>query len=238
MASSTTRPPADPVSFLDEVGWMFNGQPQLAEQAQRVLELKGDLPLQRVNPALDIGVQVDDWSQAIYGWPRRRLRFVGSKIVAPVAAQRSQVMVYAPAVFLGRSRQSLIWIRRLHLSNDSATNAQFGMGISFAGPGGTGTPTSGLHIDDRSGGAGLASNATLGGGNAAASFLPTPTSCRFLYVPATSTVHLDVDYVLSAAQSVGGAFTAGLAIEVSGVNQGCTVSVEWEERAGTSSEMA
>lgn len=217
---------------MDEVGWMFNGQPALSEQAQRALELKGDLPLRLVDPRLQLSLNVDDWTSFEYLWCRRKMAFSQTASIGAVAAQFPQIALFGPT-----TRTTLAFVKRLTFMNLNGAAQPINFGLNFAGAGGVGAGVQAFVQDDRA--RNSRSACTIGQGNAAAQLITTANcGLRSIVLAAGAVLSLDVNYVLTGQLNVGGLFIANMFIEGATVNQALQVSIEWQERALSSAEIS
>jgi hypothetical protein len=221
------------MAIFPEVGWMVQNAPELSEQAQRALDLKGQLPLQQVDPHLALDIQVDDWTRPEYAFLRRRILYQQVSGAANVAAQFSQVGLLVPA-----TRVLLAHVYRITIVSSGATfTAQ--VGVTAQGVGGMVGAVSGFSADDRAlaiAGGGR-SGCALTAGNAAALIQGTGlTGLRFVQVPANGSVTIDTNFTLTSRQPPGSTNFPIVVVEATTVNIGMQVSFEWWERALLTSE--
>lgn len=211
--------------IFPEVGWMIQSQPELSEQAQRALDLKGQLPLQYVDPTLSLSIQADDYTRPEY-WYLRRGNLVGYRMFAAANAGFPSV-----GQFGNIQRGSISVVEKIIVSN--GTVAAIAFNIYLAATAIAGFPSGGFARDDRmknTFGAALGAGLCVSGAfsNAAAPVAPAG-GVLSVVVPATSSLVLEVPYVLNgnlfwtiATQLVNGALD-------------CTVLCR--ERSGLTSEL-
>lgn len=106
-----------------EVGYMFNGQPEYSEQAQRALDLKADLPLRFVDSGLSLSVQVDDFTRPEFAWLRRLRTWRNGGTVGPVAAQFSYATLNLTAGVAAGTQ--LCVVDSVMISNQAAVALQY-----------------------------------------------------------------------------------------------------------------
>lgn len=213
--------------MADELGYMFNGQPELSEQALRTLELKGDLPLRLLDPRLSLGIQVDDWTRDEYAWARRSRLFHWGSSQAAVAAQYSRL-----GLGITITAQVLALVESIHVYNNNATAQNFRVGLQSASfvTGSLGAPR-----DTRYMGAAGATAAMLTGVSAGAVQLLT-TGFSLVALNANAGVDLPMRFVLTNRQDVTTGQMWQLVVETDQVNVNLSVRFAWRERALLDSE--
>jgi hypothetical protein len=109
----------------EALAYRLIGQPELAEQLQRAMELKGDTP-QLVAPVLGWGVQADDYTREEYWWLRRGTRFCTSANVAAVAGQKAYHQLGRP---VAGDRSSIAVTESITLVNQNAAGMLVYIGL-------------------------------------------------------------------------------------------------------------
>jgi hypothetical protein len=217
---------------------MFQNQPALSEQAQRVLDLKGQLPLSQLDPRLALGIQVEDWGDFEFKYLRRTLSFQQIAGAPAVAAQFPQVALLQP---VGGVRGVLAHIKRLTFLNRNAATQTIAFGVNFTGPGGTAGTVAAFSQDDRPKGSPTdmpVSAYRIAQGSAVAALLTTAgQGLRFVTLPAGSTLVVPVDFVLTNRLNGAGTVASNFFLEGLTVLQFLEVTIEWEERQLLTSEL-
>jgi len=211
---------------------MFIGQPELGETLMRGLELKGDLP-QALDPRVQPGVNLLDFDQFEYWFLRRKIAFAQTRSQAALAANFGQLFFMPPGATAGK--RSMSQVRRLTFVNSSAGALQYNFGLSNLGILGGAGPQFGFEQDDRFGLA-ISGCQLLAGTNAAAQMTTASMGIRALTVPASSSVTVDVDYMLTGKNFSPTALFCLMA-ETTVVNVPIQWTVEWTERLPLDSEL-
>lgn len=213
---------------MGPLGEMFIGQPELGETLMRGLELKGDLP-QLLDPKVQPGVNLLDFDQFEYWYLRRKVSFAQTRSQAAVAANFGQLFFMPP------TRRTLCQVRRITFVNSSAGALQYNFGLSNLGILGGAGPQFGFEQDDRFGLA-ISGCQLLAGTNAAAQMTTASMGIRALTVPASSSVTVDCDYMITT-KSFSPTALFCLMAETTVVNVPIQWSVEWTERLPLDSEL-
>lgn len=202
------------------------GQPDLAEQYMRALNLKGTLPSYS-GPEFEPSITTLDLTDPEYDYLRRFNRYQGGASLAAVAAQFGYIA-------LGRNgvqRDMLAVVETIIIANNNAAalgvavflsqNALFGVGSGLN-----------LPMDDR---ASSVSGYTIGTFNSASNLSGGLFGVMNLTIPATSSLILPVAYVLTN-RDVGG-LPSMLYVQTNALNVQLAVTFTWKERALLASEV-
>jgi len=218
----------------DEVGFMLLGQSEIAEQAMRGLELKGDLP-QRIYSRMDLSITAEDMTQPEFYYLRRMSSWSKRVSIGAVAAQFPKASIAAPNV-AGDIRSTLAIVDRIIIRNAGAAVDAYQIGIVMTGPSGTaGVAAPTTARDDRFQivGASATCACSLAAGNAAASSFVNEGN-MLVSVGIGATLVVEGPWILSGVANVS--FASRLMVEGVTVNAGLDVSFIWRERALLTSE--
>lgn len=211
-------------------GYLLNGQAELAEQTMRSLELKGDLP-QLVDPRIQLGVQVDDWTKPEYRWTRRMGSFMRGELSGAVAAQFSYVIFGSLTV----ASRTLAAVDSAIISNPgaAAVQVQFGLIDSalFAPASFTGIR------DDRMYAGGVTTRAAFGTQSVQNVTALLTTGNPAVYLAPGTSMRVPLEVVLTNKPSGTAGQLIQLAFQNSIVLSGLAVSVFWRERALLTTEL-
>lgn len=177
-------------------GYLLLGQPTLAEQTMRALELKGDLP-QLVDPRFQLGVTTDDWTSEEYLWLRRTQPIVYNFAVAANVGFPSTGQLSQPAF------RPLLRIQRIIVLNANAALQQLQIYFAAAAGGGVAFGVGGgAPRDDRAiaNAAAIASATgsgqfTVGTGNTAVIPTVPAVGAVNVQIPASSTAVFELPWV-------------------------------------------
>ena len=204
-------------------GYLLNGQADLAEQTMRTLELKGDLP-QMVDPRIQLGVQVDDWTGHEYRWTRRMGSFMRGELSGAVAAQFSYV-IFGSLTAAGRT---LAAVDQVIISNPNIAGVQVQFGLIDSA---LFLPNSftGLR-DDRMYAGTLNARAAFGTQSVQNVAALLTTGNPAVYLPPNSSMVVPLQMVLTNEPSVTAGQFIHLAFQNSIVLSALSVAVFWRER--------
>jgi hypothetical protein len=211
--------------FPHETGYLVLGQPELAEQAMRSMELKGDLP-QLIDPRFSLGITVADWTLPEYWWARRGRLHSISNSIALVAAQFSQAVLGVPA-----ANPTIAVIEKLMISNPGAAALGFVFGLADVAPAIGFAGLANGQRDTR--GYDSSSGLLQQSGNNVAT-LNTSNAAHSVFIQAGDTMVLDIPFVLTNKLNAAG--RVPYFFLQSTLAQPLMYSVSWRERALLDSE--
>jgi hypothetical protein len=184
------------------------GGPDYPDVMMRALRLKGQLP-ELVDPAMQIGFTLDDFTQTEFWWLRRGLRWVSGGTAAAVAGQQGFLTLGLGPGLIGIVDAIVV---------GAAVNTRFG--VVPAGGGLSGGANVGVFAQDSRMSSGTVTSTVVQiGANAAA----IPGGAFLFNCPANQSVIIPVKSVL-----VGNA--ALLAIQSGTANQAVDFAIAWHER--------
>lgn len=207
------------------MGYMFNGQPELSEQALRALGLKGDLPLRLLDPRLSLGIQADDWTKPEYAWARRMRLFHWGSSQAAVAAQYSRI-----GIGIVVTAQVLAVVQSIHIYNFNPTPQNYRVGLQSASfvTGSLGAPRDSRYATQ------AAAMLTAASAGATQFFATNPFT--LVALNANSGVDLPMEFVLTNRQDPATGQSWQLVVETDQLNVGVAARFSWRERALLDSE--
>lgn len=202
-------------------GLLDQNQQDYASQITKGLGLQSRSPA-HLDPRMQLGVTVDDFSKAEFQYLRRRFLFEAAGTRGPTAGQRGYVQ-------LRPSPGNITVVTEIKIVNANGVLASYNIGMSLTNAETTVIPTS--LRDDRI--PVFQSAAVISSGTNAA---PITSTGQLIFVPAGASLTIPCEYVFIGGRGGAAAPFRGLTVVDTVVNQQINVGFTWSERFALDSE--